>query len=206
MMFMKKQFSSVFVLLLLFFLDSTAQNFKAGVLAGITTSQVSGDNLGGFHKAGMLAGTYVTTKIGDSSAIQMELLFVQKGSQQAQDLEKGKAFYQIRLNYAEVPLLYKLKIKRFTYEIGASIGFLIDSKVSNALGPYPAGSTESRPFKKTEASVCAGLNYRIYNHFSVNWRFTNSFLPIRDHLGGSYKLNKGQYNTAMYFSLRYDFK
>lgn len=203
---MKKQFKIVFVLVHLFFIESKAQNFKAGVLVGITTSQVSGDDLGGFNKAGILAGAFVSSKIGDSSAIQMEFLFAQKGSQQAQDLEKGKAFYQIRLNYAEVPLLYKLKIKRFTYEIGASMGFLIDSKVSNILGPFPEGSLESRPFKKTEASVCAGLNYRIYNHFSVNGRFTNSFLPIRDHVGGSYKLNRGQYNTAIYFSLRYDFK
>lgn len=185
---------------------ANAQNFKSGIIVGISTSQVSGDDLGGFHKAGIVAGSFVNTKIGDSSAVEFEILYVQKGSQQAQDVAKGKAFYQIKVNYAEVPVLYKLRIRKFTYEVGASIGFLINSKVSDMYGEYPVGSPERRPFKKTETSIFAGLNYKIYNHFSVNWRFTNSVLPIRNHIAGGYKLNLGQYNTAMYFALRYDFK
>ncbi len=183
-----------------------AQNFKAGVMTGISTSQVSGDNLGGFNKAGLVVGGFVNKKIGDSSAVEMELLYVQKGSQQAQDLAKGKAFYQLKVNYLEVPLLYKLRMRKFTYEIGASIGFLINSKVSDIYGELPVGTIENRSFNKTETSVCAGLNYKIYKQFSANWRFTNSVLPIRNHVGGSYRLNLGQYNTAMYFALRYDFK
>lgn len=195
-----------FLLLLCLASLANAQNFKSGIIAGISTSQVSGDNLGGFHKAGIVCGSFVTTKIGDSSAVEMEILYVQKGSQQAQDLAKGKAFYQIKLNYAEVPLLYKFRIRKFTYEVGASIGFLIHSKVSDMYGEFPPKNPESRPFKKTETSIFAGINYKIYNHFSVNWRFTNSVLPVRNHVAGSYKLNLGQYNTAMYFALRYDFK
>jgi hypothetical protein len=190
---------------LLAFVNTEAQNFKAGAFAGISTSQVSGDNLGGFNKAGLLFGTFVNKQIGDSSLLEMEILYVQKGSQQAQDLEKGKAYYQLKVNYVEVPLLYKYKMRKFTYEFGASIGFLINSKVSDILGELPEGAIENRPFKKTETSVCAGLNYKIYKGFSANWRFTNSVLPIRDHVGGSFRLNLGQYNTAMYFILRYSF-
>ncbi len=193
--------------LLVSILPVAAQNFKSGLMAGMVTSQVSGDQLGGFHKAGIVAGPFVTIKIGDSSAVELELLYAQKGSLQAQDLEKGKAYFQLKVNYAEFPLLYKYKIRRFTYELGASLGYLINSKVSDVYGEFPAGTVESRPFKKTEWSACAGINYRIFNHFSVNWRFTNSVFPIRDHASGkTYRWNKGQYNTAMYFALRYDFK
>lgn len=183
---------------------SNAQHFHAGVFAGPTTSQVSGDDLGGFHKLGLMGGAWLNLRIGDSSYVQTELMFVQKGSQQGQDIEKGKAYYRMQLNYIEIPLLYQLKRKKITYEIGAALGYLFDWKVSNIYGEFPAGTPEARPFKKTELSACAGLNYRIYNRFSVNWRFSNSVIPIRSHYSTkTYRWNLGQYNSAMYLSLRY---
>ena len=183
-----------------------AQNFNSGITAGLTTSQVSGDDLSGFHKLGIHGGAYVNLRVADSSYLQMEMLFVQKGSQQGQDLEKGKAYYKMQLNYIEVPLLYQLKRKRFTYEIGASFGYLFRSKVSNIYGEYPDGTPESRPFNSTEISACAGINYKIYKHFSLGWRFSNSVLPIRAHYSGrTFRWNLGQYNSAMYLGLRYSF-
>ena len=197
---------TILIFLTLAAFQAGAQNFKSGLMGGIVTSQVSGDDISGFHKAGILGGGFVNIKVGDSSAVELEILYVQKGSLQAQNLEKGKPYYRLKVNYVEVPLLYKFRIRRFTYELGASIGFLINSKVSDIYGEYPQGTPESRPFNKTETSVCAGLSYRIFNHFSLGWRFTNSVLPIRDHYSGAtYRLNLGQYNTAMYLALRYDF-
>src|SRR5436190_11073592 len=56
----KFTFRSDLIFLVAFILQflqfSFAQNFKAGAFAGISASQVSGDNLGGFNKAGLYAG------------------------------------------------------------------------------------------------------------------------------------------------------
>jgi hypothetical protein len=184
-----------------------AQNFKAHIIAGVSTSQVSGDNLSGFHKAGVLMGGGLSLNAMKSGAIAIEILFVQKGSQQSEDFTKGKQFYQMSLNYAEVPLLYKFRMRNFTYEIGASFGSLISSRVRDIYGVFPNGSIESRPFNKFETSALFGLSYKIYNRFYANYRFTNSVLPIRKHYSGlTYRLNRGQYNTAMYFALRYEFE
>ena len=48
------------VLLLLIFYSTTvaSQNFKGGVIVGISTSQVSGDELGGYNKAGAYLGVF----------------------------------------------------------------------------------------------------------------------------------------------------
>lgn len=182
-----------------------AQNFKLAFLAGATTSQVSGDNLGGFHKVGIMGGAAVNLRVRDSSFVEMEMIYVQKGSQQGEDLAKGKAFYQLKVDYIEVPLLYKLKRKKLMIEMGASLGYLVHSKVSDVLGEFPATSPEARPFKKTETSVCAGVSYKLGGRIWVSWRFSNSLLPIRNHYSGiQYKLNRGQYNTAMYLMLRYE--
>ena len=59
---------------------SFSQNFKGGVIAGIATSQVSGDNLGGFNKAGIYLGIFSEFPISHISNIKMEMSFIQKGS------------------------------------------------------------------------------------------------------------------------------
>jgi len=42
-----------------------SQEFNAGISAGISTSQVSGDNLAGFNKAGIILGGFVNRKINN---------------------------------------------------------------------------------------------------------------------------------------------
>ena len=61
-------------------LSIQAQNFGGGFILGLSTSQVSGDNLGGFNKAGLLAGVFANTSISELLSFQMEMTFIQKGS------------------------------------------------------------------------------------------------------------------------------
>ena len=42
-----------------------AQNFGGGIILGLSTSQVGGDNLGGFNKAGLLVGAFVNNSISE---------------------------------------------------------------------------------------------------------------------------------------------
>ena len=39
------------------------KTLEEGLILGLSTSQVSGDNLGGFNKAGLLAGAFVNIPI-----------------------------------------------------------------------------------------------------------------------------------------------
>ena len=40
-----------------------AQNFGGGLILGLSTSQVSGDNLGGFNKGGLLFGGFIDLQL-----------------------------------------------------------------------------------------------------------------------------------------------
>src|SRR5436853_3326713 len=83
-----------------------AQNFHAGAFGGISTSQVSGDNLGGFDKAGLYAGSFVNMPAGEKWLLQMEITYIQKGSRPSKsDEEAGFPGVFPTLNYAEVPLI-----------------------------------------------------------------------------------------------------
>ena len=82
--------------------NSRAQEFNAGILAGLSTSQVSGDNLGGFNKAGLILGGFVNRDINSLLSLQIEMMFVQKGSSNP----KPENFLgEIHLDYIEIPII-----------------------------------------------------------------------------------------------------
>lgn len=200
-----------FILFLSFLLTTTiatAQNFVAGLKAGISTSQVSGDNLSGFRKAGFAGGLVIERTLTEKISSQMEMLFVQKGSRKAANPTKGDyTFFLLSLNYVEVPVMLKFKKDKFTYEAGLSFGRLLSSTVENESGLYPALHPESRPFYKEELSINAGINYPLFKNAHMNWRFSRSILPIRNHQGNAtFRLNRGQYNTVLEFTINYMFR
>ena len=97
---------------LVFFLGATlctdAQTFKAKILAGVATSQVSGDQLAGFNKAGIMAGAGVSTKLSEKADLGFEMYYIQKGSVKQSNIDKGDlVYYRLRLNYVEVPILFE---------------------------------------------------------------------------------------------------
>ena len=184
-----------------------SQRFNGGIHAGISATQVSGDEQAGFNKAGIYGGGYVNLYFSKKSSVQLELNFIQKGSRKNPKPDNGDySKYLCRLNYVEMPLMYKLDIAKWlTFEIGIAAAYLVQSSEEDQNGsvsPY-------LQFKKYEISLIGGAYYNFATHFMVNVRYENTFplLPIRQHASrASYNLNKGQYNSVLVFSLQYQFK
>ena len=57
-----------------------SQNFNGGLIGGISTSQVSGDNLSGYNKAGLFLGIFTQLPVSSITNIKMEMNFIQKES------------------------------------------------------------------------------------------------------------------------------
>ena len=83
--------------------NSRAQEFNAGILLGLSTSQVSGDNLGGFNKAGLILGGFVNRDINSLLSLQIEMMFVQKGSSNP---KPENLLGEIHLDYIEAGAQY----------------------------------------------------------------------------------------------------
>ena len=95
-----------------------AQNFNAGIISGISTTQVSGDNLAGFHKAGLILGGFVSRNINNQMELQIEMTFTQKGSVN-QKKDKLPQIADINLNYLEFPILFKfVQSNNISIELG----------------------------------------------------------------------------------------
>lgn len=180
--------------------------FRAGISAGITTTQIDGDGYAGFDKAGIGIGGFVNNNFGSEKwSGQMELLYVQKGSRRPPNLEKGVTLYQINLAYVEIPVLAKFTYKKLVYEAGLSFGQLIRHREFDMSGEI----FNSPSFKKTELAFNIGASIFFSEKLSLNARFVRSILPVRDFVYlaryGFLGFVGGSYNTALLYTLRYQF-
>lgn len=182
-----------------------AQKFFGGITAGLVGSQVAGDQLSGFNKAGICGGFLVGVNWTDYTATRFELLYFQKGSRQNAKPDQGiYNTYIMRLNYLEIPLLFTFKhISHVELETGLSFGFLTKNKnvEYDEYGVMPG----QKPFRKYELSFNAAMNYQLSNKWKVHIRYNNSIIPIRDHPGGVYLYwwDRGQYNIAILLGIQY---
>lgn len=195
----------VFLVLAMLFLfyGSFAQRFKGGVFIGLSSTQVSGDQLSGFNKTGFLGGGQVSTSLGRNFELAMEIMYIQKGSRKKAKNDND-SIYLMKLSYAEVPLMLSYTYKnRIKIEAGPSFGKLLSSSEQDQNGEIP----RQIPFKDYELSVNAGLSYRLWQGLYVHSRIATSVIPIRPHASGAtYYFNRGQYNTVLFFSIRYVFQ
>lgn len=170
--------------------------FYGGGFAGISTSQLSGDQLSGFKKVGVYAGAFVNARFTPQSSVQLELSYIQKGSR---SVSKTRGLvYAVNLQYLEMPVLYKWQFsKRFGLETGPSLGFLL--KTTDVERDAYGTLTPSRPaFNRMDLSVSGGFSVKIVEHLKFTIRGIQSVLPVRKHESGAvYRLNRGQYNSVL---------
>ena len=180
---------------------SFSQNFKGGVIAGVSTSQVSGDALGGFHKAGLYLGVFTELPLSPISNIKMEMNYIQKGSNNPKIFENNMP--DISTSYIEVPISVNYFQTEITFfEIGIQTAFLLNFSDNDEYGPIP--NDQSIAFNKVDLGAFIGMSHDLTDKIKLNSRISNSIIPIRAHASGAtYKLNKGQYNSVLSFALHY---
>ena len=94
-----------FVFCLFFLLNIHAQNFGGGGKLGVSTSQVGGDNLAGFNKAGIIIGIFANKKISTILSFQGEMTYIQKGSNNpnmSNNIHNKYLVEDISLSYIEI--------------------------------------------------------------------------------------------------------
>ena len=192
---------AISVILLLISLSLNAQEFNAGIRFGGVGSQVNGDGLEGFDKAGVLFGAYVKRDLSEKFSMQMEMVFIQKGSRMpTTDLNQ---YYLMRLSYIEIPVL-------FIYHAGKKLGFHATPSFGVLIADHEEtemGTIDERPdFKKFEFAANVGVIYDLSDHWTFDFRYSHSITTIRPYIAGYTSFfDKGQYNVVLEMSLMYAF-
>ncbi|MFT5920363.1 MAG: hypothetical protein ACI9FU_002181 [Granulosicoccus sp.] len=180
-------------------LSSFAQGFGGGLFAGISTSQMLGDNIGGFHKAGFYGGAFTDFRFTPRSALQLEMSFLQRGSKQTPTVKNNNTSLFFNLNYIEFPVLYRwYGIKNMNLEIGPSVSYLISSRQEDTFGEI----TNKIDFNDIDLSLAAGLSYYLLKNkkLEVNARYSISLIPPSTDAGRYWQ------HHVIAFSIRYWFK
>ncbi|MCU0432040.1 MAG: PorT family protein [Bacteroidia bacterium] len=198
--------------LLVFFCGGLAlhaqQTFSAGLLAGITTSQIHGDTYWGWNQAGPLAGMFVSIRPQQKAYFQMELQYTRKGSRKIAQPDKGDLdFFELRMHYIEVPLLLRYNTKKIYYQIGASGGVLFRVREWDDFG-----EVQPRDFRPYEIAWILGAGYKFNDKFAFDVRTSNSFFPVKKFdIPITYPrfyqnfFNKGMYHNLLSFSVTWRF-
>jgi hypothetical protein len=152
-------------------LFSYSQRFEGGPLIGINASQIDGDRMGGYNKAGLVAGAYVYTDFRNKWGGQLEIRYAAKGSASSlRSVDKVKN----RLQYIEMPILGTFDLSRkINLQAGGALGFLFSAQQNNGYGYEDIG-----PVDKYSFDLCIGASYLFLDNLSINARFAYSVLPI----------------------------
>jgi hypothetical protein len=194
----------ILILILKCSLTFAQQHIYFGLKVGLNRSQVIGDKLGGYNKPGFNGGVFSQLRLSKKNTAQFEVLFSEKGSAHSRHKNYPNYYatppYFIKLLYIDLSFLFQIHQKKIVYEFGLGLGYLIEQKEDTG-EPNRNLNDVKYPFSKTEKIFIIGLGYSFKDFMGVNFRYSNSIVPIR-------KTPSAQFNSVFTLALSYktDFK
>ena len=182
-----------------------SQQFEGGFFGGISASQVDGDSFSGYNKLGVTAGAYITRKMNRNLNWKTEIRYIQKGAYK-KNTEADPTMFKTSLHYAEIPFLVQYFYnKKIFLEAGLVPEILLTSKEENEDGIIPSG--QNLDFHRFTLEATGGAGYFLTGNLAAGFRYNYSILPARDHASGqTYRMNRGQYNNVLSFTIYYHFR
>lgn len=151
--------------------------FRAGLTAGLATTQVHGDAISGFNKLGFSGGLLVDISGKGRFSGGFEMIYLQKGSRKPANPENGDfTTWGYTFHYIDVPVLLTYHFDAFYVQAGIYGGFLIAGERVFDGSPYEIESPEMRRY---DLGVAGGVGIDITEHLAANLRYSNSVVPIR---------------------------
>lgn len=189
----------------------SSQRFRGGPILGLNFSQVDGDDDAGVHKLGLQAGLGSYVSLSERLGIQLDLLYSQKGSRYAREMEStaGPYFmvYKLKLHYIELPLALQFYIDQDIH-IGAGVAYnrLINSEESwRSLYGWATINAQDYPFEQDVWEYFASASYRLSDRIRAEIRYQRSATPLRkrEHVYEHFGNGRNQLNNFLSLRLGY---
>jgi len=188
--------------------DLSGQDFRGGFRAGLTASEVSGDDAGGPDKLGWFAAVFTNRDVSEHSRLQLEVMYIQKGSRVFRDSHadqnghQGTSFfpaagdnglpdptpdgyrnYRFNLHYVEVPLVFK-------FDFSPSIPLPYVDRLTGEIGL--SGSTVVGHYEEREGKDITDrmADERPFYAAELNL-LAGFYYPIRDGLDFQLRFSQG---------------
>lgn len=204
----------IFIILAFAFIPQLfyGQGIQGAVAIGTNLSQVDGDEVVGFKKFGLNVSAIAIIPFKKKWSISLEASYNQKGAYEklpriAQP-DKSLPYYNLRLSYAEVPIIIHFTDKGFlTVGLGMSYGRLVSVKEIE-WGENTELSLYSGDYARNDLNGIFDLRIPIFKRLSFNFRYAYSFIKIRtrtySNIAGD-TWTRDQYNNLLSFRIHYIF-
>jgi len=219
----------ILVVLMVFSTSIYSQKrFKAAVVGGVNFSQIDGDNFSGYDKIGWIGGLRASTIFTKKIQLDLELLFSQRGSvsDDFAGLTRTPHYFDIRLNYIEIPVLFSYKWKKikslkskkgkfdyfqYAFNGGFSVGRVLQANIEERLDlrfidPFLHPRITSwklieDQINRTDIALTLGFSYYFNKKVGVLLRSSTSLTPLYrpENNEGYGKLMRNFYLTTMAF-------
>ena len=171
-------------------LRAPTQRFELELIGGMNFSQVDGDYFTGFDQKGFYGGIQVNGLLSSRSSIVVGMLYSQKGSiipHGTQITSNTRNDRNIRLNYIEVPILFRTMLKRKAtgafVELGGGLARLssvsIQERDRNAVRGTVYNDISSQ-FRKTDAMAIVGMGFTVADRYKFSLRYSQSLIHFYD--------------------------
>lgn len=171
---------------LLAFTTASAQlKMSSGLKTGLSMATVYGDDTRGADmKPGFIGGLVFAFNINDAFAIQPEVLYCQKGTQN----EDSSLTIKVKLDYVEIPVLMKLTLpttgsmRPFLYA-GPAFAFKVSAKMGVSSSGSGSVDMDIENVKSTDLglTVGGGLSFGLSrSRLSLDVRYTRGLQEFAD--------------------------
>ena len=175
-----------------------AQRFKGGVMLGLNASQIDGDILSGYNKAGITGGVFVRSELNHKWEAQFEIKYSPKGSATSKESVEIR---KVRLLYIEMPVLLSYQIiNDLKIQGGVGFAYMFSAMQTEGSGYYDFQS----PPDSFEMNGQIGLWYNFLENFGLSLRYSYSIFPIREGLVSSTVGVGTWYNNVFSLAVAYN--
>ena len=188
-----------------------SNNMRFGLKAGLNIANLnfSGDvspstnPVPNFH-----IGAFVEISIDEKWAFQPELIYSMQGAKFDMLYVEGTDTYNtkntFKLNYLNIPLMFKYNENKLFFEAGPQIGFLTSAKLKTEISGLGSGEQDAKElFKSIDFGLGFGLGYNFTDKLAVNARYNLGLTNIAETESGE---NTEAKNSVFSFSLAYKFQ
>jgi hypothetical protein len=161
-------------------INGSSQSFQGGISAGLNAARIDGDSHDLYGKLGLNAGAFIVRPVmPDILYWQMEIKYTSRGKYNLQRDQLGYIIGMelIDLRYVEFPFSLQFFFNdKFQIELGFSPDLLLKEYYADENGSLsPEFSNDLRRFGIT---AFGGLNYFVFEAFSLGVRFNYSAIPF----------------------------
>ena len=182
------------------------RDFKAHLLAGAVTSQISGDGLGGWDKFGLMGGGEVVVPLNEKWSFSGGIRFTQKGSRTKRDTINFNSF-AYKLDYIDLPVkIHYSKLRNgadfLNFSAGASAGYLMRQRQMNNGNYYEINP----PFSRFDYTAGFDIALWFSDKAAISAGFWTSFIPTRPNPSVTNRFSyyeRGNYNQLLTLALLY---